>query len=375
MTTTCDRIDGEPEAGAASSRRYATRSAFPVAIALFCAFASIAHAGSAFPGASWATPESTGQPSGWSREGLKLADDYAESIRTDAYLVVDRGVLVHSYGEIDKPMNLASIRKSVISILYGINAERGKIDLDQSIGDLGITDKGGLSDIERTATVRQLLQARSGVYHEAAYETPDAKRLRPERGSHAPGTYWYYNNWDFNVLGTIFQLRTGKTVFEALNIELAQPLRFQDFRYPKDTEFVRESSSDHPAYTMYLSARDLARVGLLVSRGGEWDGRQIVSQEWLAESTKPYSLVPPGWSGYGYLWWVPVRAFPKLKYEPQQLVFAIGDGGQFMLIDRKRDIVIVNRVNNNWLWLKRNRVDVDQFARLVYRIMDAAPIR
>ncbi len=55
------------------------------------------------------------------------------------------------------------------------------------------------------------------------------------------------------------------------------------------------------------------------------------------------------------------------------MLFAWGDGGQFMLIGRKRDIVIVHRVNNSMLWLKRNRVTPDEFARLVYRIMDSAP--
>jgi CubicO group peptidase (beta-lactamase class C family) len=169
------------------------------------------------------------EPIGWSQEKLKLADDFAASVRSDAYLVVHHGKLVHAHGDISKPTNLASIRKSVLSILYGIEVDRGAIDLNETLAELNITDIGGLSDIERSATVRQLLQARSGVYHTAAYETSDAKEERPARGSHAPGEFWYYNNWDFNALGTIFQLRTGKSVFEALKAELAGPLQFQDF--------------------------------------------------------------------------------------------------------------------------------------------------
>lgn len=325
-----------------------------------------------FPGASWRTPADSAQPNGWSVEKLKLADEYADSLRSDAYVVIHRGVLVHAYGDIRKPMNLASVRKSVLSVLYGIQVDRGAINLNENLAGLGITDKGGLSETEQTATVRQLLQARSGVYHEAAYETENAKRRRPDRGSHAPGTFWYYNNWDFNALGTIFQSRTGKTVFEALKTDLAEPLQFEDFRYPQDTKFEFERSSDHPAYLMYLSARDLARIGLLVSRDGQWGGRQIVSSAWLRESITSYSAVSGG-NGYGYLWWVPYTAYPSWRLSTLQLAVADGTGGQFMLIDRTRDIVVVHRVDNSRLWYKRNAVDAGQFAVLAARIIAAAP--
>jgi CubicO group peptidase (beta-lactamase class C family) len=325
-----------------------------------------------FPGAAWSTPATSGQPSGWSADKLQRADDYADAMRSDAYLVVHRGLLVHAYGDIRRPMNLASVRKSVLSVLYGMHVGPGAIDLDQSLASLGITDKGGLSNVEQTATVRQLLQSRSGVYHEAAYETASAKKQRPERGSHAPGTYWYYNNWDFNALATIFQRRTGKNVFEALKTELAEPLQFEDFRYPQDTKFEYERNSEHPAYLMYLSARDLARIGLLVSRDGQWKGRQMVPSAWLRESTTSYSAARGG-NGYGYMWWLPFVAFAQWRLPGNQLVLADGVGGQFMLIDRARDIVLVHRVDNSRLWFKRNAVDLGQFVELAARVIAAAP--
>jgi len=348
------------------------RWAARVLTALCIAVPGLGGAQQVFPGASWRAPADAGQSSGWSAEKLKRADDYADWLRSDAYLVVHRGMLVHAYGDIRRPMNLASIRKSVLSVLYGIQVDSGTIDLNQSLAALGITDKDGLSNLEQTATVRQLLQARSGVYHPAAYETPDAKRRRPERGSHAPGTYWYYNNWDFNTLGTIFQRRTGHDVFTALKTDLAEPLQFEDFRPARDTKFEYERSSDHPAYLMYLSARDLARVGLLVSRDGQWNGRRIVSPAWLRESTTSYSPVSGG-DGYGYMWWVPFTSFPSWRHSNGQLVLANGTGGQFMLIDRTRDIVVVHRVDNSRLWYRRNTVDAGQFAELAARIIAAAP--
>ncbi|RZI63803.1 MAG: class C beta-lactamase-related serine hydrolase, partial [Variovorax sp.] len=144
-----------------------------LAALLWLGAAGVAAAEAVVPAETWATP-SPEVPSRWSSEKLKAADAFAESLRTDAYLVIDHGVLVHSYGDIDKPMNLASIRKSVLGVLTGMQVDRGTIDLDQTLADLDIDDKEGLTPTERSATVRQLLQSRSGVYHPAAYETQDA---------------------------------------------------------------------------------------------------------------------------------------------------------------------------------------------------------
>ena len=150
-----------------------------------------------FPERTWhiAAPE----VSRWSALALMQADDVARSIGTDAYLVVHHGVVVHQFGDVSKPMNLFSGRKSVLSVLYGMGVDRQSIDLNKTLADLGINDKSVLAETEKTANVRQLLQARSGVYHPAAYETAAMKAARPQRGSHAPGSFRYYNNWAFNV--------------------------------------------------------------------------------------------------------------------------------------------------------------------------------
>ncbi len=98
-----------PDAGLPTKTlRSAMRAA--VSVALFCVAHAVQAAG-AFPSAQWVTP-SAAEPSRWSEARLKAADEFAASIKSDAYLVIDQGVLVHSYGEIDKPMNLASVRKS-----------------------------------------------------------------------------------------------------------------------------------------------------------------------------------------------------------------------------------------------------------------------
>jgi len=78
---------------------------------------------------------------------------------------------------------------------------------------LGMDDSPDpLTKQEKQARVVDLLRARSGVYHPVDFESPAQISSRPPRGSHAPGTFWFYNNWDFNALGTIFEKKTGKKI-------------------------------------------------------------------------------------------------------------------------------------------------------------------
>src|SRR3954454_2726862 len=144
--------------------------------------------------------------------------------------------------------------------------------------------------------------SRSGIYHGAAYETFDMPKPRPPRGSHPPGTFWYYNNWDFNALGTIYERAAGMGIYDALDQLIARPIGMQDYR-PSDGQYVTGPDSIHRAYPIRMSARDLARFALLYLRVGGWSGRQIVPAAWARESTRPYSDAGSGGArlGYGYL--------------------------------------------------------------------------
>ncbi len=93
--------------------------------------------------------------------------------------------------------NVHSIRKNLLSALYGPAVADGTISMDSSLADLGIDDnEPSLTDVEKRATVRHLITARSGVYHLALYETRAMAAMRSLRGSHPAGRFWHYNNWD-----------------------------------------------------------------------------------------------------------------------------------------------------------------------------------
>lgn len=318
-----------------------------------------------WPGANWL--KRSPAESGWSAAGLAEADAQARLLGSDAVLVVHRGAVVHAWGDITRPWNLYSVRKSVLSMLYGIH----RVPVDSTLAELKIDDKDGLSEAEKQATVLQLLEARSGIYHPAAYEPLSMKTHRPQRGSHAPGTFWFYNNWDFNALGTIFRQRTGLSVFEALDRSLAQPLQFEDFRVAEHTHWHAEKASEHPAYLIDLSARDLARLGLLMARGGRWNEREIVPAEWVTESTRVHSTAPRGWMGYGLLWWIPLRAYPFWSRNPGDVFFGDGNFGQFVFVDRARDLVIVHRTDGPAFI--RLPIDSERVAPLLEKLLAALP--
>jgi CubicO group peptidase (beta-lactamase class C family) len=190
-----------------------------------------------------------------------------------------------------------------LNALYGIHVNRGHIDLDATLEELNIDDiPPSLTKEESQARVSDLLKSRSGVYHEAAAEVQEMIDSRPPRGSHPPDTFFYYNNWDFNALGTIFENETGTRIFEEFKAEIADRIGMQDFRIDDGAYSYELDKSIHPAYPFRMTARDMARFGLLYLREGRWNGRQIISREWIAESTTAYSIDDDSGTGYGYLW-------------------------------------------------------------------------
>ena len=208
-----------------------------VGLVLFCAeFVLFAHTGGPsapaqatlqgrFPGKSWVQISSLDK-AGWSKQKLAAPHQYAngDSIHTSAVMILQGGQVVDEWGDIDKKMDVYSVRKTLLSALYGIYSAEGVIDISQTLEQLGINDSPNpLTKEEKQARVVDLLRARSGVYHLVDFETESMTKNRPPRGSHPPGTFWYYNNWDFNVLGTIFEKKTGLKIGEAFYERIAKP--------------------------------------------------------------------------------------------------------------------------------------------------------
>jgi CubicO group peptidase (beta-lactamase class C family) len=261
-------------------------------------------------------------------------------------MLIQHGRVVFAWGDPAQRFRTASIRKSLLSLMFGSPQVKAGVNVNQTLADLDIDDREALSVRERSATVDHLLSSRSGIYHSAAFEPASMTARRPARGSAAPGESWFYNNWDFNALSTVYQRLTRMDVFTGFRSTIATPIGLEDFR-PMDGVFVREpGKSRHPAYEFRLSARDLARIGQLVLQEGRWQGKEIVASTWLADSLRIRSPFSAG-GGYAYLWWIDGSGYRASDFKLPALeavhdIAATGLGEQLLLIVPALNLVFVH---------------------------------
>ncbi len=289
------------------------------------------------------------EDAGFWPESLDEVAAYADSIGYAAIVLARDGQVLFEWGDVSSNYQCHSIRKPLMSALYGIYVEKGVIDLDATVGELGIDDvPPKLTPDEKRATVRHLLEANSGVYHDAAAETQEMENARPERGSHEPGEHFYYNNWGFNAAGTIFREVTGEDIFEAFEEEIAGPIGMKDFDDSECEYNYEREDSEHPAYRFRMSATDIARFGVLYQQEGEWSGRRVIPRDWVEESTTTHAVVSADAGvGYGYMWATVER---DSKY--QTMIGAAGYlhaglGGHILAVFPDEELVVVARVDTD----------------------------
>lgn len=294
---------------------------------------------------------------GYSEAKLQALQDFLEHSGSDSLLLLHDGKVFFEWGDIRRKLFVHSIRKSLLNSLVGAHLGEGCLQLDRTLGELGIDDIApGLTPIEKTATLEQVLQSRSGMYHPAAAESEGMSGRRPPRGSHPPGTHFYYNNWDFNVAGAVFEQCTGRSIYDAFQEDIATPLGMLDFANqvvespPAEAPFgdadgvyqLEAAHSRYPAYHFRLSAHDLALYGQLYLQHGRWKGRQLVPTEWIDRSTRPISITEPEYGlGYGMLWGVVVPDDPSQR----AAFYHTGSGVHMLGVYPKHGLVMVHRVD------------------------------
>ena len=336
-----------------SSRSYSYLLRLLVA-AVSCATSTVASSG------SWLQYTDVRQ-AGFDPQALLAVCERADRLHSGAVMAVFRGRVILACGDVSRKFEAYSVRKSLVSGLYGTAVARGEIVLDSTLADFAIDERTPLTSAERSVTIRQVISARSGVYLPAAYGASQAKS-RPARGTHLPGTHWFYNNWDFNVAGVVFERATREDLYESFNRRLAKPLGMEDWELSDGFRAYEPTKSHHPAHTFRISTRDLARFGQLYLQKGRWAGRQIIPADWVTESTRPHTDDGDG-TGYGYMWWtyqagsVFTAKYPELgKYTFYR---ALGTGEQGVWVIPDADLVMVHRADTDH---DRTVESVDQWA-------------
>ena len=324
-----------------------------------------------FPAAAWdqhVRPEAAG----FCAAGLEQVTARARELSTSAMMAVVGGKVVYEYGDVSQVSYLASVRKSILAMMYGNYVKSGLIKLDKTLAELNVDDNQGLSPLERRATIADLLGARSGVYHPAS-NPGDSLADAPLRGSQQPGTYFLYSNWDFNALGTIFEQETKQDIYDALEKDIARPIGMQDFDRRTHRRTGDATRSRHLAYHMNLSTRDMARVGYVMLRNGRWNREQIVPEDWarrISSAVTPVNQMNPasfrkGPFGYGYLWWVWDGPFSTGPYDGAYT--GRGAVGQFITVFPKLDLVVAHKTVPG----ENRNVSAEQYQELLDRLVSA----
>lgn len=293
-----------------------------------------------------------------------------DSSNTTGLVVIVDGKMVLDYGDIDELSYLASCRKSILAILYGKYVENGTIDLRKTLADLGIDDVQGLMDIEKTATIEHLITASSGIYHPAS-NSGDNSADAPARGSQTPGEYFLYNNWDFNAAGAIFEQETGINIYDALQNDLAIPLGMQDFDRDAQRKSGDTTRSRNRAYHIWLSTRDMAKIGQLMLNNGKWGDKQLASKAWInrirslitpVEEMNPTRMRQRDF-GYGYMWWV----WDGDKHLPdyEGAYTARGAIGQYITVIPKHNMVVAHKTKAEY----RRRTNWGAYQKILDKIV------
>ncbi|OKI02663.1 serine hydrolase [Streptomyces sp. CB02923] len=291
-------------------------------------------------------------------ERRTLADLHART-HTTGFAVLHRGALVHEEypGRFSSPrarFQLFSLTKSVTSILVGIAREEGALpSLDENVAGYLPRLAGSAYD---GPTVGHLLQMSSGVGFTEDYADPGSSFARFERAVTGGGSLWEvarslsrvaepgsrfnYSTMDSQILGWVLEAATGMPL-----ARYAEDRLWSRIGAERDAYYFLTRGRPRTALgggSFNAAVRDLARLGLLMARGGELDGRRIVPAAWVERSrgagpaylkTGGLGADYPEHYGYANQWWT-------LGGERRSFT-GLGIHGQYLWVDPEADVVVV----------------------------------
>jgi CubicO group peptidase (beta-lactamase class C family) len=284
------------------------------------------------------------------------------SIRTEAYpnvhsvLLWRRGLLLfeeYFYGyRVDRPHQLRSATKSVVSLLVGIALDAGLIHGEaQPVEALLHWDPSNdpQPDARKARiTLADLLSMRSGLAcddwdptspgnEQRLYSTADWVRSAMALPMIAdPGTRPRYCSAGSHVAGRIVEMASGRDLLEFARSRLFGPLGIGGVRWPHAPVAANAATFGQ----LYLRPRDMLKLGVLVLGKGVWRGRRIVSGSWIERSTSPLTQI--GSRRYGYLWWrQSFHIETPSGGTDVDTILASGNGGQKIYVVPALDLVAV----------------------------------
>jgi len=232
--------------------------------------------------------------------------------------------------------DIASVTKSVMSLLIGIAIDKGFIKNEDEKVVKYFPKYTIKNDKVKNITVKYLLNMASGLQCswnngerelEQMQETPDwVEFMFTLPFSSEPGEKFSYCSGNFYLLAEILQRTTKMKCHEFAKKYLFDLLQFRETYWEENSKGVNHGWGD-----LHIRPYDLAKIGCLLLNDGKWDEKQIISKEWVNKIKPMYYI--RGTESYGYGWW--------LDSENPDEIQALGRGGQRLFIFKEKNIVIV----------------------------------
>ncbi len=242
---------------------------------------------------------------------------------------------------------MQSVSKSVTSATIGIAIARGdfKASLDTPV--LNYFDLKSVRNVDerkRRMTLRHVLTMTTGLDwdEDVPYDDPrnGSSRMEARRDwvgfvidqpmANEPGSTFAYSSGATELLAHIFKRETGQDIEKYARRHLFAPLGIRHYHWKRTPLGVVDTEGG-----LYLSARDLAKIGYLYLSGGVWDGQRLLSEQWIADSMAPHVSLAADWK-YGYQWWLaPYGEGPRYAWA------ARGIGGQLLLVFPQDELLAV----------------------------------
>jgi len=264
----------------------------------------------------------------------------------------------------DSLHTLQSVTKSFGSTLIGIAIDQGLLDLDATLPALlpSRIEQIALDPGKSGIRLRDLLSMRVGLQWDewsCDYQNPSCNSNRQMNQSadwvgfvleqpvvESPGTHFVYNSGASNLLAAILKDATGQDPAQFAEVNLFGPLQIDDYRWYRND--LHPDRLPHFGGGLRLKTRDLGKLGQLYVDGGRWQGRQIVSADWVARATNPREQVSLH-DYYGFQWWT--RSMNgRLGHQPspEDVWFGWGYGGQHVFVVPSLELVVaVNSWNSD----------------------------
>ena len=278
-------------------------------------------------------------------------------------VVIRHGYIVAEWGEPNKVDMTFSVTKSFLSTIAALAFDAGKIaNLDDPVAKTVRIPQFTDDPHNAKITWHQLLNQTS-EWQGTLWDKPDwADRYNPKTGKRPvlePGSKWTYNDVRVNVLSLALLNVWRRPLPDVLKEKVMDPIGasstwrwwgYNNSFVDIDGKRVQSvSGGGHWGGGMHINAYDMGRYGLLFLRDGKWNGRQLISQRWIAMATSPADVK----SDYGFLWWLGKnKAFS-----------AQGAGGNYIYVDPVNDVVVVLR------WTR----DFDGVVNRILESMEAKP--